>query len=66
MLSIRNKRLYRQFRPKKEWFDYEEQAFDYTPMDKNLPWDPEMIRKMDRYTDKKFYLGGVKVIKRAQ
>ncbi|KAH7697221.1 Protein MRPL-50 [Aphelenchoides avenae] len=66
VLSIRNKRLYRQFRPKKEWFDYEEQAFDYTPMDKNLPWDPEMIRKMDRYTDKKFYLGGVKVIKRAQ
>jgi len=27
--SIRNKRIYREFKPKKEWFDYDDQNFDY-------------------------------------
>jgi large subunit ribosomal protein L50 len=62
VLGIRNKRLYRQYKPKKEWYDYEEQSFDYTPVDKDLPWDPEMVKKMDRYTDRKFNKGVFKKI----
>ncbi|CAD5212241.1 unnamed protein product [Bursaphelenchus okinawaensis] len=53
VISLRNKRIYRQYRPKKEWFDYEEQTFDHEPVDKDCPWDPEVVAKMDTYTDRK-------------
>uniref|UniRef100_A0A0M3IH20 Large ribosomal subunit protein mL50 n=1 Tax=Ascaris lumbricoides TaxID=6252 RepID=A0A0M3IH20_ASCLU len=56
VLGLRNKRLYRQFQPKKEWFDYEDQSFDYTRSDKDMPWDPEVAKRMDRYPSKKYIL----------
>uniref|UniRef100_A0A915B1J6 Large ribosomal subunit protein mL50 n=1 Tax=Parascaris univalens TaxID=6257 RepID=A0A915B1J6_PARUN len=56
VLGLRNKRLYRQFQPKKEWFDYEDQSFDYTRPDKDMPWDPEVAKRMDRYPSKKYIL----------
>ncbi|VDM28754.1 unnamed protein product [Toxocara canis] len=56
VLGLRNKRLYRQFQPKKEWFDYEDQSFDYTRPDKDMPWDPEVAKRMDRYPSKKYSL----------
>jgi hypothetical protein len=28
ILGIRNKRLYRQYKPKKNWYDYEDQTFN--------------------------------------
>ncbi|KAE9554288.1 hypothetical protein FO519_002522 [Halicephalobus sp. NKZ332] len=52
VISLRNKRLYRSFKPKKEWYDYEDQNFDYTPPDKGMPWDTEVSQKMDRYVDR--------------
>lgn len=52
--GIRNQRIYRQFTPKKEWFEYEDQSFDYQPIDKGMPWDPEVARKMDSFVDKRF------------
>jgi len=54
VISLRNRRLYRSFNPKKEWYDYEDQSFDYTPPDKGMPWDTEVSQKMDRYVDRKF------------
>ncbi|ULU05613.1 hypothetical protein L3Y34_017926 [Caenorhabditis briggsae] len=54
VISLRQKRLLRQFQPKKEWFDYEDQTFDYSRVDKNMPWDPEVAEQMDRYTDKRY------------
>ncbi|CAB3405120.1 unnamed protein product [Caenorhabditis bovis] len=56
VLSLRQKRLLRQFNPKKEWFDYEDQTFDYKRHDSNMPWDPEIAEQMDRYTDKRYNL----------
>ncbi|KAL7071508.1 hypothetical protein ACQ4LE_009602 [Meloidogyne hapla] len=53
--SIRNKRIYREFKPKKEWFDYDDQNFDYdVTLSKGMPWDPEIANKMDSYTNIKF------------
>lgn len=54
VLGLRNKRLLRQFKPKSDWFDYEDQTFDYTPPEKDMPWDIEIARRMDRYPDKRF------------
>ncbi|KAK5965731.1 Mitochondrial Ribosomal Protein Large [Trichostrongylus colubriformis] len=54
VFGLRNKRLLRQFKPKAEWFDYEDQTFDYTPPEKDMPWDNEIARRMDRYPDKRF------------
>lgn len=54
VISLRNRRLYRSFNPKKEWYDYDDQSFDYTPPDKGMPWDTEISQKMDRYVDRKF------------
>uniref|UniRef100_A0A0K0CUV7 Large ribosomal subunit protein mL50 n=1 Tax=Angiostrongylus cantonensis TaxID=6313 RepID=A0A0K0CUV7_ANGCA len=48
VVGLRNKRLLRQFQPKSDWFDYEDQTFDYTRPDKDMPWDPEIARRMDR------------------
>ncbi|CAI2341642.1 unnamed protein product [Caenorhabditis sp. 36 PRJEB53466] len=56
VISLRQKRLLRQFQPKKEWFDYEDQTFDYSRPDKNMPWDPEVANQMDKYTDKRYNL----------
>ncbi|VDK68244.1 unnamed protein product [Anisakis simplex] len=56
VLGLRNKRLYRQFQPKEEWFDYEDQSFDYNRVDKDMPWDPEISKRMDRYPTKKYHL----------
>ncbi|KAI6194214.1 39S ribosomal protein L50, mitochondrial [Aphelenchoides besseyi] len=53
IFGLRNKRIYRQYRPKQDWFDYEEQKFDHERPDRNNPWDKEMAAKMDRYTDRK-------------
>ncbi|KAF7637744.1 hypothetical protein Mgra_00002720 [Meloidogyne graminicola] len=53
--SIRNKRIYREYKPKKEWYDYEEQNFDHdVKLSKGMPWDPEIANKMDSYTNVKF------------
>nr|CAD2191857.1 unnamed protein product [Meloidogyne enterolobii] len=53
--SIRNKRIYREFKPKKEWFDYDDQNFDYdVTLSKGMPWDPEIANKMDSYTNIRF------------
>lgn len=60
IFGLRNKRLYREFQPKKEWFDFEDMNFDYEPIDKDMPWDPEIARKMDRYTYKKFFTKNIK------
>ncbi|VDO75795.1 unnamed protein product [Heligmosomoides polygyrus] len=49
VLGLRNKRLLRQFKPKSDWFDYEDQTFDYTPPEKDMPWDIEIARRMDRH-----------------
>uniref|UniRef100_A0AC35F5H5 Large ribosomal subunit protein mL50 n=1 Tax=Panagrolaimus sp. PS1159 TaxID=55785 RepID=A0AC35F5H5_9BILA len=54
VITLRNKRLYRSFKPKKEWYDYDDQAFDFRRPDGGMPWDPEISQKMDRYVDKKF------------
>ncbi|VDL75353.1 unnamed protein product [Nippostrongylus brasiliensis] len=54
VLGLRNKRLLRQFKPKADWFDYEDQTFDYTPPEKDMPWDTEIARRMDRYPDKRY------------
>jgi hypothetical protein len=54
VITLRNKRLYRSFKPKKEWYDYDDQAFDFRRPDEGMPWDPEISQKMDRYVDKKF------------
>ncbi|KAK6023410.1 hypothetical protein OSTOST_10804, partial [Ostertagia ostertagi] len=54
VLGLRNKRLLRQFKPKSDWFDYEDQTFDYSPPEKDMPWDSEIARRMDRYPDKRF------------
>lgn len=54
--SLRNKRLYRQFRPKQDWFDFEEESFDFTRPDIGMPWDPEVAVRMDRYPTKKYNL----------
>jgi hypothetical protein len=62
-LGLRNKRLYRQFRPKQEWFDYEEQTFDHESIDAGTPWDPKIAEKMDRYVDRKFKKDGFYKIK---
>ncbi|KAI1727872.1 ribosomal subunit 39S domain-containing protein [Ditylenchus destructor] len=51
-----------QHNQKKEWFDYEDQSFDYKPVDKGMPWDPEIAKKMDRYVDRKFLKNTVKKI----
>ncbi|GMS84461.1 hypothetical protein PENTCL1PPCAC_6636, partial [Pristionchus entomophagus] len=56
VLSLRNKRLYRQFKPKDKWFDYEDQSFDYTRVDAKMPWDPEMVERMDSFADKRYNL----------
>uniref|UniRef100_A0AC35UFS9 39S ribosomal protein L50, mitochondrial n=1 Tax=Rhabditophanes sp. KR3021 TaxID=114890 RepID=A0AC35UFS9_9BILA len=56
VFSLRNQRFLRQFNPKKEWFDYEDASFDYQKIDKNMPWDPSVARKMDSYVGKKFTL----------
>ncbi|CAD6192003.1 unnamed protein product [Caenorhabditis auriculariae] len=56
VFSLRQKRLLRQFRPKKDWFDYEDQTFEYSKVDKDMPWDPEVARQMDRYPDKRYNL----------
>lgn len=56
VLSLRNKRLYRQFKPKEKWFDYEDQAFDYTRVDAKMPWEPEMVERMDSFADKRYNL----------
>jgi hypothetical protein len=58
VLGLRNKRLYRQFRPKQEWFDYEEQTFDHESLDEGMPWDTKIAEKMDRYVDRKFKKDG--------
>uniref|UniRef100_A0AAF5CXY4 Large ribosomal subunit protein mL50 n=1 Tax=Strongyloides stercoralis TaxID=6248 RepID=A0AAF5CXY4_STRER len=47
--GLRNKRIHRQFNPRKEWFDYEEISYDYKKPDADLPWDPRIAEKMDRY-----------------
>ncbi|TMS34201.1 hypothetical protein L596_001838 [Steinernema carpocapsae] len=54
VLGLRNKRIYRQFNPKKEWFDYEDMSFDYTKVDADMPWDPEVAKRMDSFVDKKY------------
>lgn len=56
VFGLRNKRLYRQFKPKKDWFDFEEECFDYTRQDEGMPWDPEIAERMDRYPTKRYNL----------
>ncbi|KAM3718723.1 39S ribosomal protein L50 [Dirofilaria immitis] len=56
VFSLRNKRLYRQFKPKKDWFDFEEESFDFTRQDEGMPWDPEIADRMDRYPTKRYNL----------
>ncbi|GMR36721.1 hypothetical protein PMAYCL1PPCAC_06916, partial [Pristionchus mayeri] len=56
VLGLRNKRLYRQFKPKEKWFDYEDQSFDYSRFDAKMPWDAEMIERMDSFADKRYNL----------
>ncbi|VDN03862.1 unnamed protein product, partial [Thelazia callipaeda] len=56
VISLRNKRLYRQFKPKEHWFDYEEETFDYERPDKGMPWDPEIAERMDQYPTKRYNL----------
>ena len=60
--GLRNKRLFRQFKTRKEWFEYEDQSFDYDDTSKGLPWDPEIAKKMDRYTDRRFLINKVEQI----
>lgn len=56
VLGLRNKRLVRQYQPKKDWFDYEDQTFEYSRPDSDMPWDSEIARRMDRYPDKRYNL----------
>ncbi|KAK0394943.1 hypothetical protein QR680_001023 [Steinernema hermaphroditum] len=56
VFGLRNKRIYREFNPKKEWYDYEEMSFDYVKVDKDMPWDPEVAKRMDSFVDKKYKL----------
>ncbi|CAJ0931540.1 unnamed protein product, partial [Mesorhabditis belari] len=56
VFGLRNKRILRQFNPKTEWYDYEEQNFDYSRPEKGMPWDPEISKKMDRYPDRRYSL----------
>uniref|UniRef100_A0A0N4ZTS5 Large ribosomal subunit protein mL50 n=1 Tax=Parastrongyloides trichosuri TaxID=131310 RepID=A0A0N4ZTS5_PARTI len=54
--GLRNKRILRQFNPRKEWYDYEDVSYDYTKIDAGLPWDSRIAEKMDRYVNKKYKL----------
>ncbi|CAJ0606188.1 unnamed protein product [Cylicocyclus nassatus] len=56
VISLRNKRLLRQFKPKSNWFDYEDQSFDYTRPDKDMPWDSEIAKRMDSHPEKRYDL----------
>lgn len=58
VFGLRNKRIYRQFQSKQEWFDYEDQTFNHEPVDKGMPWDTEIAKKMDSYVDLKFRKDG--------
>uniref|UniRef100_A0A915ELB6 Large ribosomal subunit protein mL50 n=1 Tax=Ditylenchus dipsaci TaxID=166011 RepID=A0A915ELB6_9BILA len=62
VLGLRNKRLIPEYSAKKEWYDFEDQSFDYSPPDKGMPWDPEVARKMDRYVTKKFFVNKVRSV----
>uniref|UniRef100_A0A0K0EZX4 Large ribosomal subunit protein mL50 n=1 Tax=Strongyloides venezuelensis TaxID=75913 RepID=A0A0K0EZX4_STRVS len=54
--GLRNKRIHREFNPRKEWYDYEDTHFDYTKIDANKPWDPRIAEKMDKYVNRKYKL----------
>uniref|UniRef100_A0A0N4UQH7 Large ribosomal subunit protein mL50 n=1 Tax=Dracunculus medinensis TaxID=318479 RepID=A0A0N4UQH7_DRAME len=56
VFGIRNQRIYRQFQPKKDWFDYEDQTFNFKRPDANMPWNTEIAEKMDRYPNLKYNL----------
>lgn len=62
VISLRNKRIYRQFRKRKEWYDFEEQKFSTDRPDADMPWDPRTAERMDRYTDRKFQKNAFKKI----
>ena len=63
IFGLRNQRIYRQFNPKKEWYDFEEQNFNYEKVDSGMPWDSEMAQRMDREIDKKFSVKSLKLKK---
>ncbi|CAJ0568559.1 unnamed protein product, partial [Mesorhabditis spiculigera] len=54
--GLRNQRILRQYQPKSEWYDYEDTDYDYTRVDKDMPWDKEVAEKMDRYPDRRYSL----------
>ncbi|KAL3072876.1 hypothetical protein niasHS_017850 [Heterodera schachtii] len=55
VLGLRNKRLLREYRPKKHWYEFEDVVFDYdVNCSKGMPWDPEVAKRMDSYTEVKF------------
>uniref|UniRef100_A0A914HQD4 Large ribosomal subunit protein mL50 n=1 Tax=Globodera rostochiensis TaxID=31243 RepID=A0A914HQD4_GLORO len=55
VLGLRNQRLYREYKPKKHWYEFEDVVFDYdVTCTKGMPWDPEVAKRMDSYTDVKF------------
>uniref|UniRef100_A0A0N5CAX6 Large ribosomal subunit protein mL50 n=1 Tax=Strongyloides papillosus TaxID=174720 RepID=A0A0N5CAX6_STREA len=54
--GLRNKRIHREFNPRKEWYDYEDKHFDYTKIDANKPWDPRIAEKMDKYVSRKYQI----------
>jgi len=54
VFGLRNKRIYRQYRAKKEWFEFEDQSFSYDDVSKGMPWDLETAKTMDTCTDKRF------------
>ncbi|VBB32173.1 unnamed protein product [Acanthocheilonema viteae] len=56
VISLRNRRLYRQFKPKKYWFGFEEESFDYTRQDEGMLRDPEIAERMDQYLTKRYNL----------
>lgn len=64
VFGIRSQRLSRQFKPKKDWFDYEDQTFNHdVTLATGMPWDPEIARKMDSHQDIRFTKNHLKKIK---
>jgi hypothetical protein len=45
--NLRDQRLYRSFRARREWYEWQDNAFDATQVPKHAPWSAENIKRMD-------------------
>jgi len=48
--NLRDQRLHRSFRARREWFEWQDNAYDATQVPKYAPWSAENIKRMDSVT----------------